>query len=267
MGLIIETDLGRDPDDLFTLIHLIENEINILAITITPGDPDQVAVAKFLNSYYGLDIPIGVSDVNRAKTSSGGVHYKLLEHHNFPKTAKHDGAGHEIIASEYMGQLDEVLIIGPCTNIGRWITEYNPIIAKATMQGGFLPCEMEKFRGKEYVPTFNLNGDRKAADIFLNHSIKERRMVGKNVCHGIVLKENIFTCGLNKLLADMYFKGHSEKKMHDPLAAVMHFNPEIGYWVKGKTTRMGSGWTTDLNNPEDYILESVDESEFWEYMK
>jgi len=266
LGLIVETDLGRDPDDLFTLIWLIESGVNILAITITPGDRDQVAVARFLNNYYKLDIPIGVSDVNRTKLSSGGVHYKLLDRYKFPKEAKHDGLGSDIIAADYMSALDEVLIIGPCTNVARWIQDYNPRIDRATMQGGFLPCSMEKFKGKESMPTFNLNGDRNAGTTFLSHSIPERRMVGKNVCHGIILKKNIFTSGLNKELASIYLNGHSEKKMHDPLAAVCHFHPKIGNWVRGKTIKQGGGWTTDLSRPEDFILEGVNESEFWKIL-
>lgn len=48
MKLIIETDLGHDPDDFFAICYFIDAGIDIQLITISPGDPDQIAIAKFL---------------------------------------------------------------------------------------------------------------------------------------------------------------------------------------------------------------------------
>lgn len=38
---IIETDLGHDPDDLFTLCHLVEAGHRIVALGLSAGSPEQ----------------------------------------------------------------------------------------------------------------------------------------------------------------------------------------------------------------------------------
>ena len=79
MDLIFETDIGRDPDDMFALLYMIQAGVNIRCITISPGDEDQVAVTKAILDKVGLKIPVGIGKLNReGKTSSGGVHYQLL---------------------------------------------------------------------------------------------------------------------------------------------------------------------------------------------
>ena len=46
MDLVIETDIGHDPDDLFALLFLINAGVNIRAIAITQGYPAQVALVR-----------------------------------------------------------------------------------------------------------------------------------------------------------------------------------------------------------------------------
>ena len=41
---------------------------------------------------------------------------------------------------------------------------------------------------------------------------------------------------------DKYLEKHSEKKFHDPTAAVCHLHPEIGKWVQGKLYNSQGGW-------------------------
>ena len=80
MDLIIETDIGHDPDDFFAITYLAAAGVNIRAILISPGDPDQIAIAKLICDQLGLNIPIGTSKENRTKYSSGSVHYDLLDY-------------------------------------------------------------------------------------------------------------------------------------------------------------------------------------------
>ena len=65
MNVIINTDIGFDPDDFFALCYLYSAGVNIRAITISAGDPHQIALVKFFCKEVGLDIPIGVADLNR----------------------------------------------------------------------------------------------------------------------------------------------------------------------------------------------------------
>src|SRR5262245_15797157 len=80
LDLIVETDLGHDPDDFFTLCYLAAVGVRLRAITIVPGDRDQLAVARLLVKVLGLEIPVGVSKPDSRKSSSGGVHHELLAH-------------------------------------------------------------------------------------------------------------------------------------------------------------------------------------------
>lgn len=270
MGLIIETDLGRDADDLFALLWLLEKGVQIDAITITPGDPDQVAVAEGLNTIYGKNIPIGTSHMNRAGRSSNPFHAEFLSAYGLKTVADVcQNAGVCTIYDNWKADT-EFLVLGPCTNLGDFLTIHDKPITKATMQGGFLQCDAPKFLNKVSCPTFNLGGDRLASQKFLDYPIAERRMVGKNVghtkCmfHGWMLER--FKSGTPLHTALKLFLKHSDyKKFQDPMAAVLHFHPHLGHWVKGKTCRKGGEWWTDLECEEDFILQDIDEGAFWSY--
>jgi len=281
--MIIETDLGHDPDDFFTICYLAAVNVEIESILITPGDPDQIAIAKFLCKELGLNIPIGVSRPDRNKSSCRGIHTDVLNKYKFPLTAKPDGLGIDIL-KEIVNEKTEFLIIGPVESIGKYLAE-NPdkTIKKATMQGGFLgynlhnyDCvKIDKFENTIWQPTFNLNGNRKAGVDFLNANIKERRMVGKNVCHTIVYDKDVLSntnpppnraAEIFYETMSMYLEKHEHKKFHDPTAAICHLNPEIGQWVRGKTVKMESGWGTVLDDNGDYILANIDQNTLWEHI-
>ena len=193
--LIVETDLGHDPDDFFTLCYLAAVGVRIRAICIVPGDPDQLAVARLLVETLGLDSPIGASNTASRKCSSGGMHHDLLDRVGFPREAGHDGPGDEVIAG-VLGRHPgcEFLVIGPCTSTARYLSGHDAIVPRRlTMQGGFLGYHLHaprirlpQFEGKTWMPTFNLNGDRKSAEVLLMAPIPDRRFVGKNVCHTLL---------------------------------------------------------------------------------
>src|SRR4051812_28319347 len=95
--LIVETDLGHDPDDFFTLCYLAAAGVQLRAICVVPGDRDQLAVARMLVETLGLDIPVGASKLDSSKYSSGGMHHTLLDQLGYPKEAGHDGSGDDVI--------------------------------------------------------------------------------------------------------------------------------------------------------------------------
>lgn len=287
MDLIVETDIGHDPDDFFALSYLIAAGVNIRAILISPGDPDQIAIAKLLCKETGLDIPIGTSKENRTKLSSGSIHHELLKSYKYPLEEKADGLGVDILEDVVRNYPNsELFIIGPVSSLGKYFVKHPEVqFSRATMQGGFLPYSLhrpvtihEDFETKEWLPTFNLNGDRPAGVNFLNANILDRRMVGKNVCHTVLYTRDIFyqadnpntqntkATSLFCEASEMYFARHDSKKFHDPTAACCHLHPEIGTWVRGNTVKMESGWTTQLNPDGDYVLGSIDYDKLWQHL-
>jgi pyrimidine-specific ribonucleoside hydrolase len=282
--LIVETDLGHDPDDFFTLCYLSAVGVRIRAITVVPGDRDQLAVARMLVKLLGLDIPIGASKPDSRKCSSGGMHHALLDQFGFPREADHDGPGREVIAATLARHPDcAFLVIGPCTSTARHLARPEAIVPRRlTMQGGFLGYHLHtprvrlpEFEGKEWMPTFNLNGDRKGAEILLNTPIPERRFVGKNVCHTLRYDrafhatmpaadpgnpaQGLFLAGM-----EAYLREHEAKKWHDPTAAACHLHPEIGTWVRGRVAKIAGGWGTVADEAGDLILADLDRDALWD---
>ena len=103
MKLIVETDLGHDPDDFFAICWLVAAGVQIRMLTIVPGNPDQVAVARLLCQRLGLDIPVGASKWQSGKRSSGGMHHRLVERHGLSLEGQPDGLGHDLVA-EVLGR-------------------------------------------------------------------------------------------------------------------------------------------------------------------
>lgn len=279
MNLIVETDIGHDPDDLFAICYLIAAGVDIKALLVTPGDPDQIAIAKLILDIAGVNAPVGVSHLDREKYSSGSIHHDLLRKYGKDLDGLHDGEGIEIMQSVLGTDRDcELFVIGPVCTIGAYFAKHpRAAFTRATMQGGFLPYHLHrpsitlsKFENKNEVPTFNLNGDRSAGERFLAANIAERRMVGKNICHTVEFNANLAAGIRNtthpaaRLFAEaatMYFARHDMKKFHDPTAAVLHLHPEIGEWYAGQTVKSKSGWTTTPGS--DFVLKEIDYDSLW----
>ena len=288
-NIILETDMGRDPDDLFALLYLVSAGVNIKAITLSPGDPDQIAFAKFITKELGLDIPIGVGKKDRDKSSLTGLHQQILENYKQPTAASPDGFGPDIIKSIKTNTGDiiqglNLLAIGPLSSVGPAIRE-GVKFCRATMQGGFIGYDehdyeverLDKFEGKKTVPTFNLNGDRKSGLDFIAAEFP-KHFVSKNVCHTMIYDQNSheLVCSVKpKNRADellrkfmtMYLQKHKEgKKFHDPVAAVAHFNPQICKWVQGNMYYAGGAWGFTANKEEPFqeIIVDIDREKFWQ---
>jgi inosine-uridine nucleoside N-ribohydrolase len=281
--LIIETDLGHDPDDFFAICYLAAAGVRIRCITIVPGDRDQIAVARLIAKRLNLDIPIGASKPDSQKLSSGGVHHALLARFGMPRESSSDGRGDVVIADVVKRYPDcEYLIIGPSTSTARYLASPDARIPeRLTMQGGFLgyhlfapSVRLEQFEGKEWMPTFNLNGDRKGADIVLAAPIRDRRFVGKNVCHTILydsaVHDSMPSPNLDNAASELFHEGMSEylkthpaKKWHDPTAAACHLHPHIGTWLRGRVRRIESGWGTVADDSGDHILADIDRESLW----
>lgn len=286
MNLIVETDLGHDPDDFFAICYLIAAGVNIRHISVTPGDPDQIAIADFIGRYTNQNFSISATHENRTKNSSGSIHHEILKLYKQPLGVSPDSVGPYMLLEEYDICSDvEFLIIGPPTNTGRLFKSRPDINNQVTIQGGFLgysqhthECvRLEKFEGKSWMPTFNLNGDRKGAEAIIGSNAK-LRFVSKNVCHTVVFDRERFS-GFNSpprnpaeelflTAATLYLSKHSEKKFHDPTAAVCMLHPEIATWVKGRMKKVEGGWGGhyDLYSQHDMIA-NIDYESLWRHLR
>lgn len=279
MRLIIETDIGHDPDDFFAITYLLAAGVQIDAILVTPGDPDQLAIAGLLRDELTPRTVIGAVP-GRTKHSSGSIHHDLLKRYGRSLDGQADCTGEQVfeLKSIQPGE-SQAFVIGPPTHIGRYLKSGRTPFQRVTIQGGFAPYSvyrpslvLDKFEGKDWMPTFNLNGDVEGAKTLLAAPM-ERQLVGKNVCHTIEFTSLMFSMftpprsrapELFHEAAKLYFERHPSKKFHDPTAAVCHLHPEIGLWIEGKTTRIKGGWTTYPG--EDQVLVDIDRTRLWYHL-
>mmetsp|Transcript_19513 Transcript_19513/g.39498 ORF Transcript_19513/g.39498 Transcript_19513/m.39498 type:complete len:377 (+) Transcript_19513:3-1133(+) len=152
----------------------------------------------------------------------------------------------------------------------------NKILPLWVCQGGFagdsvVPEQhrLDKFKGKEMVPTYNLGGAMQDAEYLFSSSTLDHltriRMVAKNVCHGVVY-DVAFHSKMQKIkngnpglefiydAMDRYLrKRPGGKKLHDPLAAVVALVPEVCSYAYVTPFRVKGKWGSRLEPKEGRI--------------
>lgn len=292
--LIIETDVGRDADDFFAICYLASVPgVRIRAITVSPGDKDQISVAKFLVSKLGLDCPVGSAKPAREQSSVGGVHPHVLARHGWPERMAADGRGADVIRETLASHPDaDLLCIGPLQSVGPFLRENpNAKIRRAVMQGGFCGYHihrptnpLSKFEGLVTCPTFNLGGDKKSAQLFVDTpQVASKWFVGKNVCHSVVYEPK--TLDLHKASVrrregqglpegqrmfldamELFFgQGAPFKAFHDPLAAWCLLHPDRAQWIDGRLFYQNGEWGTSVADGDrpHRVLVDIDRDALW----
>lgn len=291
-GLIIETDIGYDPDDYLMLLYLLTRGVPIRAVLLSPGHPSQVALCRHLFAESQLDAPpIGVADRAHWRQPVNRMHQGFMARPQTAREFRDDGPGHEIAYAVLQAYpAAELFICGPPFNTGRLFSHYpDQHVARMTIQGGFigprvhgLPCtRLPETETATALPCYNLNEDPAGTRMLLHAKVGERRLVGRNVCHAVRYTaerhasrpkwprqypgERIFNAVVPTILAH-----RPEKKLHDVVAVGAHLHPEkLFTWVRGRPftriTRDGRRlWGTNLAEDGDYVAIGVDLDRFWE---
>jgi len=253
-----------DPDDVFALALLATHpRSNLVGVTIHPGGPDQIGLARYVLDYLDKgSIPIGAGVPKSGKSRVSEFHYRWLG--KIP-LAQPQGTATEVIKEALRAFPEAHLVTGAAlTNIAQAYHDLRPgnFFREWTCQGGFagdniVPPEhrLPKFAGRLTCPTFNLGGDYKAAQELLCGDtfspIEYRSLVPKNVCHGVFwtpeVNERIPSKahrGLDLIKDGMkfYFQRHPDgKALHDVIAAVAALNAKVGTWVPVRPYRAPNG--------------------------
>lgn len=262
----------NDPDDVLTLAILATHpQVDLLSVTVVPGSPEQVGLVRhILWTLLGSRdrIPVGARSPGHPKRAVSEFH----DHWIGPwKKSDPDGEGCDILLDAVAKRPDAILVTGgPLTNAGRALAAASardlPFFRSWTCQGGFagdsvVPpgLRLPKFSGLETCPTFNLNGDPKAAlALAASPLVARKSFVSKNVCHGILwdlamhLRMTLrrpFHPGLELAYQgmDLYLKKKPDgKALHDPLAACCAIDPSICSWEDVELYREKGEWGTRL---------------------
>lgn len=251
-----------DPDDLWTLALMSTHpRVNLKSVSVYPGGRDQISLVRKVLALCGRSDVIIAANVKQDNKSRVSPYYTSWVGEVNPEDPDDTILN---IFPKIKGS--NLLTGGPLTNIHNMMLS-NPddiIFDHWTCQGGFVGAnivtpnyELDKFKGKVTVPTFNFNGNPNAAmDLLVNKQpFNSIRTVGKNVCHGFFITkeqvDNLITSienphvGLAVMLSAIqhYYKTHNTlKAMHDILAALLHIDSSCGIWVSGVPYRERGGW-------------------------
>lgn len=265
MSLDVVWDMETgDPDDLFTLFLLCGHPgIRLKAVNVTPGSTDQIGLVKHVLKTFDLNIPVGAFNIDHEKRMVSDWYREVYG--DFPES-RDAQPGHEIIR-EYCTPGTTLITGGPLRNLGAAIhvaQEFNkPLhIERWVGQGGFAgegvvppDKQLPQFKGETVSPTTNFNKHPASAKHVLSYpGIKVKRLVSKNVCHGVYYDldmHHMFAELKDRSLShSMIWKGMeaylrefpSGKKFHDPLTACCAINESIGVWAEVELYREQDKW-------------------------
>lgn len=275
-----------DPDDFLTLLFLIGHpQVNLKAVTVTPGTPDQIGLVRHALKWFDLNIPVGAYNIEHDKQCVSKWHYKAYG--DIPPSWDAQPGGEILL--EYCDENTTLITGAPLKNLGAAITLsliFNNNALKVgclVTQGGFagegvVPPEkqLDKFKGMVTCPSYNLNGDSKSALAALEHpGIGIKRFVSKNVCHKVyydqTMHEHFATVKDKNLALSYIWKGMDAylkkkpvgKKFHDPLAACCAIDASIGVWAEVDMYCENKQWGAKLSSgTRTWIITDYDYKKF-----
>ncbi len=248
-----------DPDDVVTLCFLTSHPLICLrAVTVLLGTNEQIGLVKHILNLANLDIPVGSYQIGSPKACVSNFYYKWFG--NFEEQNP-DNEGFKLIEETLLNYPDLIILTGaPLKNFSKLNSELK--INKWVAQGGFAgqnvvpeAYQLEKFKGMLTCPTFNFNGDPSTAlKLLSNENIIEKRLISKNVCHGVIYNQEMHekfsyfknnSVGLNLIYNGMSLyleKNAFGKKFHDPLAACVLIDESVCEFVQVEMFRKKGGW-------------------------
>lgn len=257
----------RDPDDALTLCLLATHPaIRLVAVTITPGTPQQVAVVREILGRLERSVPVGVRDGASKADAVSAFHPAWL---GALPDATADGPAHEILARALSADPSTVLLTGaPLQNLRNLLREHPSVaIRRWVAQGGFagdnlVPPErrLAKFDGRTFCESFNFGGDKKATLAALaSPQIAQRDLVSKNVTHGFAwgaeLQARLLAApdlhagaALARDAMAVYLREHPDGKLlHDPLAACAIIDRDAFVWNEVDVVYERGQWGANLH--------------------
>lgn len=285
LPVVLDMETG-DPDDFITLLLLLGHPlVDLKAVTIVPGTPDQIGFIRYVLSRFNRgDLPLGIFDIN-AKPSLSQFHLKVYRQENGPPISTNALDAADVLVA-HCDEQTTLICGGPLKNVAKAIQTGRFTLGRLVAQGGFagdniVPEDkrLDKFRGRVTCPTFNLSADWRAAHVVLDYDgIGEKYFVSKNVCHGVIYDREMHqrlerikdrSQSLQEIFHAMsvYLSrpGKAGKAFHDPLAACCAIDLSIGQWREVRLYRdeKTNEWGSKISDqPNVHIIVDYDREKF-----
>lgn len=285
--ILLDTDIGGDIDDAICLAYLLkEPDCNLIGITTVCGEPEKrAAVADAICKAANKSVPIvagldtTLQPIPVYPTPDGAAALKNWEHDDF-----HKGNAPEFLYEKIRQNPNEITLIaiGNMTNVATLFQEHPN--AASLLKGLFV---MNGYFGSDPLPApyYNWNSwaDPLASQIVFGVRAPIHRVIPLEVTDMLTIKEESAENLLKKkgslMEAVFSFGGAWLKKsekltLHDPLAAVSVFHPDICSFERGNVLvetelENNMGGTTFLpaydGNVE--VARTVDKEQFYQILR
>lgn len=244
--ILLDTDIGGDIDDAVCLAYLLrEPECALLGITIVCGDAEvRASVADAICRAAGRRVPIIVGEdmplqpIPCYPTPEGATALA-----NWPHDQFHKGDAPEFLYQKICENPHEVVLlaIGNVTNVAIMLQRHPD--AAGLLKGVYT---MNGYFGKAKLPdpmyNWNAWADPLATKLLVEADIPQQRMVPLEVTEMLTIDAKcakVFLPDQTTLMRCVYDFGNAwlessnQLTLHDPLAAVCIFHPEVCTYERG----------------------------------
>lgn len=238
--IILDTDLGTDIDDSFTIAYLLaQKKCDLLGITTVSGEAvkrAEMASAICINAgrgdvpiYPGADLPL-VRPILQDRANQYPKIAEFVYRSDFIPNTAVDFMRKSI--RENPGEVT-LLAIGPLTNVALLFCidpEIPSLLKRLVIMGG---CFNQKDPQNPLIE-WNVRCDPHASRIVYDRAPKDFWAIGADVTRGVFIPKELHTPYLDIpflkpvfKFAEEWFTRSDRVSYHDPLAAVMIFEPEL----------------------------------------
>ena len=280
LPVILDTDLGNDPDDLLALAMVLDrNDLFDLKAVITTGkDPNLRAnFVQHLCKLSSRNIPIGIGRPTLLSNEPSRIHSHFFCESEADLSPSNTFPEAQDILKDIWTPEVTLITIGPLSTLANFIIKNPSRVKDKNLQvvsmGGFI----SRKKKDKYVKEYNFGSDTNATRIVLRENFRHI-CVTKNICAGILMLpedcsifEPVRSPARKYAFAFMseWFKEKKEKKLHDPLtvtAAIeinkltvekVEFNIDNDGGCKGSIINHGQRYATIGSTPRylDWFFE------------
>lgn len=243
--LWLDLELREDIDDYVTLIFALENKLNVTVVSIHNPSLNELSLLNFTLALFDCPATVVLSG-EITIYDDRDIHPSLFERcKDYTKTA------HTPLAEYLLAPLcDDIIFFGGGSlyTLATLLKANPESHINAYIQGGYAgeaivgpENVLKKFKGRDKVPTWNLNLDLKSSDYVMAATNVTCHFISKNVCHDSWVHMNEVNGNDNELNKTLkaYFATNKwpNKCMHDLVAFLTIFNDDLVQFLPVSLTR------------------------------